>query len=170
MSDKNSWIAVAKVRKAHGVKGQIRIISYSGSFDHLKLVKEVRVSTKSSIRPFLVESFTPIGNDYLIKLEGINNPEEVKNFSAADILIPRKFLLPCKSDEYYLKDLIGCNVLLKGSICGEVVSVITNAPKDLLELLKPDGKKVLIPMTKEFVGKINLAKKEIELLEEWLLG
>lgn len=168
-SDSQDLLAVACVRKPHGVKGLIKIHSFSGDFDHIAAVDEVRVSLNGGIRTFSIENKVRKGGELLLKLAGVDTPEAVKAMAGADILLPRSQVKPCSKDEFFIADLVGCSLIFEGEDCGKVISVVTNAPQHLLEVEKADGKRSLIPMSKEAVGEIDLKNKTIELLESWFL-
>lgn len=171
LPDKN-FLVTGKIRTSHGIKGYMKVLSYSGDKDHFSGLE--RITLKCGDREFgkKIEDIKFSNKDILIKLEGINTPEEAKQYSNCEILIPRDKASKCGEGEFYTADLNGCALVKDGHLYGTVISVITNSSADLLEVESPDhtskgGKKIfLVPFRKEFVGKVDLGKKEIELLEE----
>ncbi len=167
--DDNDSLVVARIRKPHGVAGLMKIHSYSGSFEHIATAKEVRISFQSGVRTFTIEKKVPSGNEILIKLKGVDTPEAVRELVGGELLLERSKIPPCKKNEFFIADLVGCNILFDKVDVGQVVSVVTNASSDLLEVEKKEGGKVFLPMLPQFIGDINVSAKTIELLESWFL-
>lgn len=168
-SDDLDDLVVAKVRKPHGVAGLIKIHSYSGDFSHIEAAEEVRISIASGIRTFSIEKKVPMGGEILLKLKGIDTPEAVRAIAGGEIILNRRDVPPCKKDEFFIADLHGCKLILNGEEVAVVVSIVTNAANDLLEVEKIGGGTVFIPMLKQFVGNIDIKARQIELLESWFL-
>lgn len=104
----------------------------------------------------------------ILKLEGIDNPEQARTLSGQQLLVPRERASLPGLDEWYIADLTGLSVLdSTGAVLGEVVSVIETCD-DLLEVRRPDGRQFMLPFRKEFVGEPNLEEGKIVLFEEWL--
>jgi 16S rRNA processing protein RimM len=170
----NNFLVTGKVRTSHGIKGYMKILSYSGDRDLFTRLE--RITFRCGEREFgkKIEDVRISGKDILIKLEGINSPEEAQQYKNCEILIPREMASKCSEGEFYNTDLIGCAVEKDGVHYGTVISVITNSSSDLLEVESPeltDKEKIkvfLVPFRKEFVGKVDVVKKEIELLDEWI--
>lgn len=169
MLDSKKWLAVARIRKPHGVHGLMKLFSYSGGFEPLETVDEVRIATNSGVRTFSIEKKSYLGGDMVLKLEGIDNPEAVKAMAGSDVLMEREKIDPCSADEFFIADLVGSSLFFEKEDCGKVISVITNAPQDLLEIETPAGRKFLIPMLKQFVGQIDIENSRIELLDKWFV-
>ena len=176
MDNRSNWLAVACVRKAHGLQGFCKISSYSGDYSHIKKAKEVKVVCKTATEFYNIEAITKLGDGYILKFEGINSPEEVKQLNGADIYLKREELIPCKEGEFYRGDLVGCELIFDGKVQGKVNAIIEGAASDLLEVnlfdedSSQDKKKtVLIPFIKNAIGEVDVKQGKIELLEEWYL-
>ena len=170
----NKYLVTGKIRTSYGVKGYMKIISYSGDKDQFS--KQGRITLRCGDREFgkKIEDVRVSNRDILLKLEGIDSPEEVKKYRNCEIIIPRENASKCSEGEFYIADLHGCSIVKDGHLYGTVISVITNSSSDLLEVESPElndkgkNKVFLVPFRKEFIGEVDLGKKEIELLEEWI--
>ena len=167
--DNEDSLVVAKIRKPHGVAGFMKIHSYSGEYSHIAAAKEVRVSFPSGIRTYTIEKTVPMGAELLIKFKGVDTPETARTLVGGEIILKRSEIPPCKKNEFFIADLVGCQMISEGEAVGQVVGVVTNASSDLLEVQKKDDLKVFVPMLPQFVGDINIKAKTIELLESWFL-
>ena len=175
---KNNNLAIGKIRTSFGVKGFVKIISFSGENDHFYNLEEVilqnesaRIREKKKIEEVLLH-----GNDLIIKFEGIHTPEEAKKYINWEMWVSRDKVCALREGEYYLADLYGTTLVSapeKGSIVyGKVKSVISDSgTTDFLEVeaVGEKNKVFLIPFMNKFIGKVDIANKTIELLEEWII-
>ena len=176
---KNNNLAIGKIRTSFGVKGFVKIISFSGENDHFYNLEEVilqngRIREKKKIEEVLLH-----GNDLVIKFEGIRTPEEAKKYINWEMWVSRDKICALGQGEYYLADLYGSALIStpeKGSIVyGKVKSVICDcAASDFLEIEgtktgEEKEKVFLIPFINKFIGKVDTVNKTIELLEEWII-
>lgn len=163
-------IAIGKVRTSTGVRGYLKVLSFSGEVVHFKKLKGqlVEARLKSRMKNLKVEDVKMSGSNLTIKVEGIDNPEEAKKLSGWELFVEREKAAKLNKDEYYLVDLCKCSIVMDGKVIGDVKSVSENGVSDLLEV-EFDGKVRLIPFLSQFIGKVDLKKETIELKEGWFL-
>ncbi len=161
-------IAIGRIRKTHGVKGYLKIMSFSGEYDHFFDIDQITLKNDNQSRVFKVQEVLPFSGEVLLKLEGIENPETGKLLSGWEIWVSRDQAAELEEGEYYYADLAGCQVQLSGKTIGLVQTVIESGSHDLLEVKTDDGVK-LIPFNEVFIGRVDTKKKMIELLEGWIL-
>lgn len=165
-----SLIVVGKIRTSHGVKGDLKVLSTSGDYDHYANFKTVVLRKDKRSKSFEVEAVKGSGASTLIKLKGIDNPEEGKLYAGYEILVDEELKAPCYEGEYYESDLIGCDLIFNGETLATVIGMFYGGPNDLLESKRTDNDAVvLVPFRNEFVGDVNIADKTIELRVDWIL-
>jgi len=161
-------IAIGRIRKTHGLKGYLKVMSFSGEYDHFFDITQINLKNKNQSRVFKVDEVLPFSGEVLLKLEGIDNPETGKLLSGWEIWVSREQAAELEEGEFYYADLADCQVQLTGKIIGRVKTVIESGSHDLLEVETENGIK-LIPFNKVFIGKVDTKNKMIELLEGWIL-
>ncbi len=152
--DTKSYIATACIRKPHGVRGEMRLKSYSGEFAHLKALKTILVrSPQGRERQLEIEGFRMAFGEALIKCVGIDTPEEARLLNGWDLIVPRDQAAPLGTDEFYIADLIGLDVKnTEGTILAKLSMVFETMATDTIELTLIDtGKKILVPFVEEYV-------------------
>lgn len=162
-------LAIGRIRTAHGVKGYLKVQSFSGETGHFLNLKEVVLKNKNREKVFRIEDVRPIGSSVLFKLEGIDTPEHGKQYSGWDIWVDKNFASPLAEDEYYVCDMIGCKLIFNGKVVGTVRSITDNSISDLLEIITDHGSH-LIPFKDEFIGEVNIPEGRIELKDDGLLS
>ena len=148
-----SYIEVGKIVNTHGLKGEVKIKSYSNMnrFDighTLYLGSEyIELKVKSHREKD--------GFDYCVFVgyEDINLIEQYKNKL---LYIKESDLEPLDENEYYIKDLIGKKVYNESNELIGTVKYVSEYPANyMLEIEKEDKKIALVPFRKEFVISVS---------------
>ena len=163
-------LAIGIVRKTHGVKGYLRVKSLSGETEHFLKLKTVFIKRKQEFESYRVgdvKSFSPY---VLMKLEGIDTPEEGKKLCGIEIWVDRKHANPLRVDEYYISDLNRCRVFYREKLIGDVKSLIETGVSYVLEVECSPGNVVMIPLVKKFIDKVEIESQRIILNGEDFLS
>ena len=70
--------------------------------------------------------------------------------------------LNLKEDEYLEKELIGFDVVEDNNIVGKVINIEKTSPTNKIMEINYKSKRVLIPYHKDFILKLDLQNKKIE--------
>ena len=159
-------LVIGIIRTSYGINGFVKVKSISGECNHFMKLNEVYIRKRSTISKHDIEEVTTQGNDLLLKFKGIDSPEKAKELNGAEILVPREDACHVEEDEFYYGDLCDCRIVFDGQVIGEIRSVIDSGPVSLLEIKKIDGKTVLIPFTKKYIGHVDITGCTVELIKE----
>jgi len=174
-------LVTGTIRSSHGLDGFVRVESTSGEVDHFAGLAEVWLRPASGDRDSLqrveieaVEGSTAL---LLVKFRGIDGPEAAKKLAGLEILVPRDKACPLEEGEFYVCDLCQCVLVYDGVPIGTITGVMEGGADDLLEVILTDGgdpdssgpKRRLVPLRKEFVGKIDIKARTVELMHRWIL-
>ena len=162
-------LTIGKIRTSFGVKGYLKVLSFSGEMEHFLSLDSVELYLDNKKKSFKVEDVSEKNGELLMKLAGIETPEEGKRYAGWEIRVPRENAAPLRDGEYYHADLCRCSLYCNNTEIGRVLRIIEGGNGELLEIEKEDGTAVMIPFHKEFIGKIDIAKGKIELLTDWIL-
>lgn len=163
------YIAIGTVYGSHGVRGHLKVGSFSGEFDHFRVLENVQLRSGDRRREFVVQEVRVTERHALMKLEGIESPEEAKAWYRWELWVPREQACPLGEGEYYASDLHGLQVVCGGETVGTVVAVWDGGAGDLLEIERPDGSRAIVPFLARFVGEVDFAGAMIELKAPWVL-
>ncbi len=163
------YIATGVLRSSHGLEGNIRIKTYSGEYQYLRALDTVELRRDGKRITMTIDNMVEYGNELMIHFKGITTPEAVRVYNGWEVWVPREEASPLESGEFYVADLIGCDMIFDGKIAGKIVSSFDGAQSLLLEVEKPDGSRSLIPFMKEYIGAVSLEAGTIELLMGELL-
>ena len=171
------WLITGRVRGTFGLEGFIKIESCSGEYEHFLNLKEVKLQFPSKEpeeqRPeasYQVEECVVRSADALLKLRGVDSPEAAKKLHGADMMVPRDMACPLDKGEFYITDLCNAILVYKGNSVGTIADVVEGGGGSLLELSEAaTGRVVYIPFRSEFIGKISVHTKQVELMHRWIL-
>jgi 16S rRNA processing protein RimM len=165
----NERLAVGVVTGTHGVAGALKVKSFSGAWDHLLALREVEFRCKGVDRKVLFQSVRPQPPGVIVRIEGVETPEQARRFIGCEIWVPRRQAAPLDSGEYYEADLCLCSVWLAGKEIGKVRSVLDGGRSQLLEVRTAEGRTCLVPFIEHFVGEVDMEKGRIHLKGDEIL-
>ncbi|MFA6283069.1 MAG: ribosome maturation factor RimM [Desulfurivibrionaceae bacterium] len=140
-------IAVGKVAKAHGIKGEIKVYPFSGNPDDflgyrlLTLVEKDHGLTRS----YEIEQCRPSGNLVLLQLEGLSGRSAAEALRGWEVRIDRELLPTLGPETFYWHELEGLPVITDGGQeLGQVTSLLATPAHDIL-VITGGGSEYLIP-------------------------
>jgi len=111
-TETNDLIAVGRISGTHGIRGQLRLHSYSGNLETLNAVQEVVFQLPGGEkRQFRLKQAVLHGTRILLTVEGVDTIEDAGRLAGAELLVRQDQLPETGDDEYYWKDLIGLSVV-----------------------------------------------------------
>ena len=142
----DSLILMGKIAATHGIKGQLRIVPYSGMADNLLHCKSLLVrDTKGEITQLEVTSAIIHGKKLLVSLQGFSGINQVLHFVGSEILLYKEQLSPPEEGEYYWFDLVGMKVVTTDGVdLGTLESIIETGSNDVYVAVA-NGREYLIP-------------------------
>lgn len=166
----NDELVIGRVRTAHGVRGELKVESISGETDHFRALSTVTLARGDRRHELSVEGVRVAHRTVLLKLEGVDSPEEAKRWRGWEIVVPRERAAALREGEYYFADLLGLRVVCDGADRGVVADVWEGGKTVLLGIELPDGEQRLVPFQAAFVGAVDLDAGSLELTTDEVLA
>jgi 16S rRNA processing protein RimM len=144
-------VALAAIAGAHGVSGEVRLKLFSDSLqslrDHRRFSAGLRTLTLAAVRD------GPRGP--VARFLEISNRAAAEALRGAELTVPRAALAPLPEGEVYWHDLLGLPVVSADGVAqGEVVAVANFGASDILEIERPDGRRVMVPFIPQAVPRV----------------
>lgn len=154
-------IEIGKIVTTRGLKGELKILPFTNVDDAFDDLEHIYINGEC----FKTEFVKHIKNCVSIKVEGINSPEDAAKYIHKIISIDDADLKPLEENEYYIGDLRGLSVINYDTDepVGVLKDVLITGGNDVLDIETPNAKQVLVPMVREFVKKIDISEKIIEI-------
>ncbi len=155
------WICVGSFGAPHGVRGAVRLKSFTEVAADIFAFADVRQGAGGKPVRFTKERATNDG--FVVRVDGINSPEAAGAIRNIQLYVHRDILPDADEDEYYLADLIGLEARDTAGVRIGVVSAVENfGAEDLIELvldeaIKGLGRYAFIPFRKILVTAVDIA-------------
>jgi 16S rRNA processing protein RimM len=154
-------ICVAQIGAPHGVRGEVRIKSFTA--DPMALAEYGALTSEDGARSFEITALRP-GNEVLVaRLKGVADRNAAERLRNLRLYVPRDRLPNADEDEFYHADLIGlAAVQPNGAVIGTVAALHNFGAGDLIEITpQTGGPSLLLPFTKAVVPEIDVAAGRI---------
>jgi 16S rRNA processing protein RimM len=153
-------ILVGRVAGAFGVKGEVRIASYTA--EPLALLDYKALKREDGSPGLTLNSGRAAKGGIVARAAEVETREQAEALRGLRLYIPRDALPPPEEDEFYVTDLIGLAVETpEGEPLGTVKSVQDFGAGDLLEIQPPEGPSWYLPFTRKAVPDVRLAEGKV---------
>ena len=157
MRDPEELIPVGKIIGSHGIRGQMKLHSYSGNADSLSAVTSVTLkSPGGALHEFKITCFKANSGKFIIGLQSIDDINLVQPFVGNEVCLKRGQLPGLEEDEYYWSDLIGLQVVTDdGTLLGTVVDIFETGSSDIY-VVRCEEREHLIPAIADVIKSVDL--------------
>ncbi|MGL4405520.1 MAG: ribosome maturation factor RimM [Notoacmeibacter sp.] len=161
----NMMVVMAKIGRAHGLKGEVHAQSFTS--DPLALT-DYGDLTDANGRVFKIAALREQGSGLVLRLQGITTREAAEALNGVELLLSRDALPETDDeDDFYYADLIGLGaVTINNEALGKVLAVHNFGAGDMLELRLVSGKSVFVPFTKAAVPTVSIQAGTVTIDEE----
>ena len=184
-------IKIGKIVNAVALKGEVKVYSYAGENDRFeKLDRIIAGSSQSgssqegggqsgsgqeggakraackkpqSDMEFEIEKVRYQKNMVILKLRGVDDRNQAEALKDMDVFITEDDLEELPDDTFYVRDLIGCQVvdINDGKKLGVVSDLIQNSAQDIYQIDLAEGGQTLIPAVEQFIKNVDIENKTI---------
>jgi 16S rRNA processing protein RimM len=161
MSRDVEMVLIGKVVATQGVKGQLRVVAYSGDPASILALPSVVLKGPGGEDCFEVAAAVVHGKKLLLSLKPFDNINQVLHLVGRELLAERSQLPELPKGEYYWRDLLGMKVVTdQGEALGEVVEVIATGSNDVF-VVKAGAKELLLPAIADVVRDMDMVQRVI---------
>lgn len=163
---------VGKVREAHGLKGDLYILVFSGDISWAKRMKHFGLKSKNEevIQKYTVEKSKPFKKGLIVKASDVNDRTTAEKLQALEFYVEEDLLVSKPGETIYLSEIK--NFKLKDpnqKVLGEIVGFSSNGVQDLL-VVESNGRTAEVPFVDAFIKKIDFKHQTVVMdLPEGLL-
>jgi 16S rRNA processing protein RimM len=155
LSEKDALVMLGEIGAAQGVKGEVRIRSYTEEPGGITAYGPLQDETGRKIE---IESLRATPKALIARIKGVTTREAAEALAHTKLYVPRAMLPERGEEEWYHADLVGLAAVGRdGAPLGKVVAIQNFGAGDLLEV-KPigGGATVLVPFTRDTVPEIDV--------------
>lgn len=160
MSKPLNPIQMAVVGAAHGIKGEVRVKSFTG--DPLALADYTPLYDTAG-RAFHIVDIRLQKDVTVVRFKEVRDRNEAEALTGTPLFVDRD-MLPDELDdeEFYHADLIGLEAVdLDGTAMGKVIAVQNFGGGDILEVSRAGQATVLVPFTRAAVPSVDMTARQV---------
>lgn len=155
------FVYIGKIVNTHGIKGELRLLS-DFKYKERVFLENRRIYIGEEHIEEIINSYRHHKIFEMITLKGYNNINQVLKYLNKPVYI-KKNDLSLNDKEYLDDDLIDLNVVFNEQEVGRVLAIKKVSENNKVIEALINEKRTLIPYHKDFIKKVDLVNKVIEL-------
>ena len=156
------YLEIGQIVNTFGIKGQVKVNPFTDDINRFDELKEVYVEKKHELKLFQIEKVNYSKNIGILKLKGIETPEQAETLRNSYLKINRKDAKKLPEGTYYIADLIGLDVYTdEDKFLGKVDYIYNAGSSDIYVVKDEQGKEVLLPAIKDVLKQVDLENGKI---------
>lgn len=157
------WLPFGMLGRPHGTRGEIHLRAYSGGpAKRLDVPSPVRVTGAGGERELVLAAVRVVPDGYLARFDGLPDREAVAGLCGKELQLPRGSLPDLASDEFYVEDIVGCEVVqADGARLGTVAGTFWNGAQDVMTVVAEDGAERLLPVVPAYVLRFDREHRRV---------
>lgn len=164
-SSESKLVCVAAVAAAHGVRGALKLKTFTEDPDNVGAYGALLDETGREL--FAVRVIGPAKGGVLVQAEGITDRDAAEALRGLRLYVPRERLPEPEPDSFYYEDLVGLAVVdTEGRPLGRVSAVHDFGAGEVLEYRDEAGQSGMLPFTAALVPEVDLPRGRIVVVPE----
>lgn len=171
--DGQSWVHLARLIRPQGRRGEVLAAILTDFPERLAEMRSAFLWRGENLpaTPIAIEQSWLHKGKVVLKFAGVDSISAAEALRGAEVVIPSAERMPLESDEVYISDLIGCQLVDRrqpgypdSTFLGTIRDVVRQEKTaDLLVVVGTDGSEYEIPFAKAYVVKIDMAGRRLEM-------
>lgn len=161
-----AYLAVARFRKPHGLKGDAEVWVLTDEPDELlatgRLLTPVNEAGNPVGDPLEIERARPHHRGWLIKFKGVADRGKLEQWDQLLLGVPKAEVTPLGEGEFYEHDVPGASVVVDGGVIGEATGLI-DVPGGKLLRVDVNGREVMVPFRRPILVGVDMVERRIEI-------
>jgi 16S rRNA processing protein RimM len=154
------FLVVGKLRRPHGVQGEIVMEIYTDFPERLR--GGVCVYVGDDHQKLCIQKRRSNNDTLLIAFDGITTPERAGELRNQFVYVRADDRPPLPEGEYYHHELLGLDVVSEdGQPLGKLVEILSSPANDVYIVRPETGREVLLPALKSVILDVNLVEKRM---------
>lgn len=156
------YLEIGQIVNTFGIKGMVKIKPFTDDIRRFDKLEKVYIENKTSRKEYEIEEVKYHKNMVLMKLKGIDNPEDANLLRQSYLLVDRENEEPLEEGVYYIVDLLGLEVYSDDNkLLGTVQDIFNTGSNDIYDVKDELGKRILLPGIPDVIKEVDLENKKI---------
>ena len=156
---------IGRIVGAHGLAGEVKVQVLSSDEDRFQSLTDCLLTSadEKSRQTVTIENSRRAGKVQLIKLAGFDDRTAAEKLRGCFLSVDREHALVLTDDEYFISDLIGCQVYdHEHGYLGHVADILTHQAQDIYVIRHEGDNDLLFPAIKAILRRIDLEQRRID--------
>jgi 16S rRNA processing protein RimM len=151
-------IAVGRIRRPHGVKGELIFEPYPEYAVTLKKGKVILVGKRKEA--YSIRSVRSMDRNFLISFDGLEDLNDVELMRNEVVYLRQSELMAREDGSNYPHEVLGMNVIdEKGNAIGLLREVLLTGANDVYVVVTPEDEEILLPAIESVILKVDAEKR-----------
>jgi 16S rRNA processing protein RimM len=157
------WLAVGRVRRPHGIHGEITVEIVTDFPERLAAGTEIWLGENGPTLRATVHQVRLHKGDWLLSFEDLRTREDVEKWRGLWVFLPAQDRATLPERYYYEHELIGCRCVSTGGTGLGEVTALEDGPGGALLTVAAAAGEVLVPFRSPIVVRVDLEARTVEL-------
>jgi 16S rRNA processing protein RimM len=164
-------VVIGVIGRPHGVRGAVRAVATGTTLGGLAVGEAIEARAgDGAARRLVLAARAGTRERPILTFAGVATREEATALAGAEIRVAGERLAPLPdADTFFVRDLVGCDVMVGGRPAGRVTAVHDAPANDVLEVSGEEGV-VLVPFTADAVTDVDPAARRIVVRDDLFGG
>ena len=156
------YLEIGQIVNTFGIKGMVKIKPFTDDINRFDRLKKIYISNKNGKKEYQIQEIKYHKNMVLMKLEGVDTPEQADLLRQSYLLVDRADEEPLEEGVYYIVDLLGLEVYTDDNkLLGKVDDIFNTGSNDIYVVKNKEGKQILLPAIEDVIKQVDLENKKI---------
>lgn len=156
------YLEIGQIVNTFGIKGQVKVVPFTDDITQFDTLKQIYIEKRKNLELFEIEKSNYHKNMMILKLKGIDTPEQAESLRNCYIKINRKDARKLPEGTYFIVDLIGLDVYTdEEKLLGTLEDIYNAGSSDIYVVRTSEGKQILLPAIKDVIKKVDIENKKV---------
>ena len=156
------YLEIGQIVNTFGIKGMVKIKPFTDDINRFDRLKKIYISNKNGKKEYQIQEIKYHKNMVLMKLEGVDTPEQADLLRQSYLLVDRADEEPLEEGVYYIVDLLGLEVYTDDNkLLGKVDDIFNTGSNDIYVVKDEMGKQIFLPGIPDVLKNVDLEKGRI---------
>lgn len=156
------YFEIGHISNTHGLRGEMKVRPFTADKNRYEELKKILIDIKGEFKEYEIENVRYQKDIVLLKLKGVDDIDAAEKLKNHYISIQREDAKELEEDEYFIADLIGCEIFQNEVSIGILDDVFTAGASDVYVVKRKGKKDLLLPALKDVVKNIDVVNKRID--------